>query len=103
MVPRPVDAAAASTAAPPAAAVEPVVIELARGRAAAATDRARGRLRIVCLSGEPHTPGHCFSVERYAATARDLGHEVCLESAARAENAVHICPGAGLAVIWRAE
>jgi GT2 family glycosyltransferase/glycosyltransferase involved in cell wall biosynthesis len=87
---------------PPAAAVEPMVIELARGPAAA-TDRARGRLRIVFLSGEPHTPGHSYRVERYAAAARDLGHEVGLEPAARAENAVHNCPHADLVVIWRAE
>jgi hypothetical protein len=50
---------------------------------AAATDRARGRLRIVFLSGEPHTPGHSYRVERYAAAARDLGHEVGLEAAAQ--------------------
>jgi len=101
--PVPEPAVAPPPVAPPPAAAEPVVIELARTPAAAAVDRARSRLRIVFLSGEPHTPGHSYRVERYAATARDLGHDVGLEPATRAENAVHNCPRADLVVIWRAK
>ena len=60
------------------------------------------RLQIVFLSGEPHTPGHTYRVERYVAAARSLGHDVGLDAADRAEIAASNCPAPDLVVIWRA-
>ncbi|MFM8893105.1 MAG: glycosyltransferase [Planctomycetia bacterium] len=60
------------------------------------------RLQIVYLSGEPHTPGHSYRVERYIAAARSLGHDVGVDAADRAEIAAANCPAPDLVVIWRA-
>jgi glycosyltransferase involved in cell wall biosynthesis len=55
--------------------------------------------RALFISGEDHTPGTVYRVERYAATARALGYE------ARAMPAAPVGPqdlkGASLVVLWR--
>ncbi len=70
---------------------------------AAVPPRQRGPLEIVFLSGEPQTPGHVYRVEHHVAAARDLGHRVHVDEAARAEQATHDHPAPDIVVIWRAE
>jgi SAM-dependent methyltransferase/glycosyltransferase involved in cell wall biosynthesis len=60
-------------------------------------------LRIVFVSGEPHTAGHVYRVERYAAAARALGAEALVKTVGEAASVLEAIEAANLLVIWRAE
>lgn len=60
-------------------------------------------LRIVFVSGEPHTAGHAYRVERYAAAARALGAEALVKTVPEAASDLEAVKSANLLVIWRAE
>jgi SAM-dependent methyltransferase/glycosyltransferase involved in cell wall biosynthesis len=64
---------------------------------------ASDRLRIVFISGEPHTAGHSYRVEHYAAAARVLGAEAVIKTVAEAAMDRESIESANLVVIWRAE
>jgi len=86
--PPPAEAAAAPPAIP-----SPVVAP----RAASETPR------VVFISGEPHTPGHEYRVERYAGAVRALGAEATVLTISEASANPAAVEAAHLAVIWRAE
>ena len=67
--------------------------------ARAAALRAGRRGRILFLSGEAHTPGSVYRVERYAATARALGWEAEALGLRGVDDAV--LAGADVVVLWR--
>jgi glycosyltransferase involved in cell wall biosynthesis len=59
-----------------------------------------GRPRALFVSGEDHTPGNAYRVERYAATARHLGFDASWKPVAFVSHADLI--GMAFVVIWRA-
>jgi GT2 family glycosyltransferase/glycosyltransferase involved in cell wall biosynthesis len=64
--------------------------------------RAEG-LRIVFLSGEPHTPGHNYRIEHYARAARALGAHVKTVTVHEVSEKNDALCGADLVFVWRAE
>jgi glycosyltransferase involved in cell wall biosynthesis len=89
--------------------VTPVALELeapAEAEEVAAEEAdaepARGRIRVVYLSGEPDTPGHLYRVARMAAAARAAGADVAeLRLDATAPDAPELID-CDLLAIWRA-
>ena len=59
--------------------------------------------RVVFVSGEPHTPGHSYRVERYAEAARAIGAEVAVQTVPEAAADLSAIESADLVFIWRAE
>ncbi len=70
--------------------------ELASGVGAARTGR---RGRILFLSGEAHTPGSIYRVERYAASARALGWDAEALGLRGVDD--RVLAGADIVVLWR--
>ncbi len=64
-----------------------------------AAPRAGRRGRILFLSGEAHTPGSVYRVERYAATARALGWEAEALGLRGVDD--QVLAGADVVVLWR--
>ena len=71
----------------------------AQGSAAAAADAAAVRPNLLFISGEGHTPGSTYRVERYVAAARALGLEAGWSEAGPVGPAE--LAGARLVVLWR--
>jgi len=59
-----------------------------------------GRPRALFVSGEDHTPGNVYRVERYAETARHLGFDACWKPVAFVDHEDLV--GLSFVVIWRA-
>lgn len=66
---------------------------------AQATPRPPAAGRILFLSGEPHTPGSTYRVERYAAAARSLGWQADALGLRGVDDTV--LAGADVVVLWR--
>jgi GT2 family glycosyltransferase/glycosyltransferase involved in cell wall biosynthesis len=69
------------------------------GALAAPAPAPTGRPRALFISGEDHTPGNVYRVERYAAAARALGFDADWKAAAPV--GPQDLDGASLVVLWR--
>ncbi|WP_048861614.1 glycosyltransferase, partial [Acidisphaera rubrifaciens] len=75
------------------------LLRLQAARQAAAS----GRLRVVYVSGEPHTPGHVYRVARFADAARMADAEVEVIDAADLHRRFDRLVGSDVVIIWRAD
>jgi glycosyltransferase involved in cell wall biosynthesis/GT2 family glycosyltransferase len=62
----------------------------------------RIRARIVFVSGEAHTPGHFYRVQRYADAASAAGADVLVTSIADTDQFLGQIKAADIVIIWRA-
>jgi glycosyltransferase involved in cell wall biosynthesis len=83
----------------PARPMLPPPPEVARQDAAADPVRVQAGGRVLFVSGEDHTPGHVYRVERAAAAARALGFEAACKAAAPV--GPDDLDGVGVVVLWR--
>lgn len=60
------------------------------------------RPRIVFVSGEAHTPGHLYRVERYAQAASKSGADVLVTSIEDAHLSLDTIKAAQIVILWRA-
>ncbi|WP_149539135.1 glycosyltransferase [Siccirubricoccus phaeus] len=91
---------------PPAVALTPTPAQVAAPAAVTATGTvpagAPARFRIAFLSGEPHTPGHAYRVERYAEALRQAGAEAAILRLEELPARLGEIATAQLLCIWRA-
>ncbi|MCO6418420.1 class I SAM-dependent methyltransferase [Siccirubricoccus sp. KC 17139] len=88
---------------PPAPALAPALAPPAPAAAATPLPAAApARYRIVFLSGEPHTPGHSYRVERYAVALRQAGAEAEILRIEELPARLPEIASAQLLCIWRA-
>ena len=59
------------------------------------------RRRVTFLSGEPHTPGHHYRVERHAQAARRAGFATTIVNTGQARTRLDAFLAADLAFVWR--
>mgnify|MGYP006273492641 FL=1 len=60
-------------------------------------------LRVIYISGEPHTPGHWYRVLRYAESARACGASVAVIPITELKARLPEIHAANVLIIWRAE
>ncbi|HWY30011.1 MAG TPA: glycosyltransferase [Candidatus Acidoferrum sp.] len=63
---------------------------------------ARGKMRVVYISGEPDTPGHFYRVQMYADALARLGHSIHILRLDQIRQNLPLIKTAHAAVVWRA-